>query len=199
MATTPKSTERPRGKRREEILAVAADLFSQQGYPATGIDEIGEAAGITGPAVYRHFDNKNDVLGEVVGRALARVVEGVAEVVDDQDDAWKVLEGLIDNMIRSVTADRAAWAVVVREQRHLDPAASRTLGRAHRLHVEEWVHALAQVRPDLADGEIRVMVHGVLGAVAPFASRYDTGMDEDRLVELLHDTAMRILRNTEPG
>ena len=36
------------------------------------------------------------------------------------------------NMIDLVLDDRAGWAVVVREQRHLDPAAQRALGRAHR-------------------------------------------------------------------
>jgi AcrR family transcriptional regulator len=198
MSATDPRLRRPRGHRREEILSVAADLFSQRGYPTTGIDEIGEAAGITGPGVYRHFENKNDVLGEVVLRALARVVESVADVVSEADDEWALLEGLIDNMIRSVMADRAAWAVVVGEQRHLDPDTSRALARAHRLHVEEWVHALSRVRPDLPDAEARVVVHGVLGVVAPFAVRYDAGLGDERLAELLRAMALRILQRTAP-
>jgi len=188
-----------RGGRREAILSSAALLFSQRGYPATGIDEIGEAAGITGPGVYRHFDNKNDVLGEVVRRAVERVVDGVADVVDDGADDWAVLEGLVRNMISAVLDDRAAWAVVVREQRHLDPAAQRVLGRAHRLHVEEWVHALSGARPDLTDAEVRVIVHGVLGVAAPFAARYDTGLAADQTAELLQATAMAILRHARPS
>ena len=188
--------DRTRGNRREVILEAAAELFSQRGYPATGVDEIGEAAGISGPGVYRHFGTKNEVLGEVVDRAIARVVAGVAAVVGASDDGWDVLRGLVDNMVRAVLSDRAAWTVVVREQRHLDPAASRTLGRAHRLHIEEWVHALAQVRPELPDADVRVIVHGVLGVCAPFAVRPDTGLDDERLVALLADLAMKILRDT---
>jgi AcrR family transcriptional regulator len=187
-----------RPSRREAILASAAELFSQRGYPATGIDEIGAAAGITGPGVYRHFDNKNGVLEGVVGRAVERVVSGVAEVVDDGRTDWQVLEGLVRNMITSVLDDRAAWAVVVREQRHLDPAAQRTLGRAHRLHLEEWVHALSSARPDLTDAEVRVIVHGVLGVAAPFAARYDAGLDRPRTEEVLQATAMAVLRQTVP-
>jgi AcrR family transcriptional regulator len=188
--------DRTRGNRREVILEAAAELFSQRGYPATGVDEIGEAAGISGPGVYRHFGTKNEVLGEVVDRAIARVVSGVAAVVGASDDGWDVLRGLVDNMVRAVLSDRAAWTVVVREQRHLDPGASRTLGRAHRLHIEEWVHALAQVRPELPDADVRVIVHGVLGVCAPFAVRPDTGLDDERLVALLADLAMKILRDT---
>ena len=184
--------------RKEAIVASAAQLFSRQGYPATGIDEIGEGAGITGPGVYRHFGNKSGVLDEVVRRAVEKVVAGVAEVVDEGGDDWAVLEGLVRNMITSVLDDRAGWAVVVREQRHLDPEAQRALARAHRLHTEEWVHALSQARPDLTDAEVRVIVHGVLGVAAPFAARYDAGLDRARTEALLQETAMAVLRSTVP-
>lgn len=189
---------RARGRRREVILESAADLFSRQGYPATGIDEIGEASGITGPGVYRHFAGKNEVLGEVVRRVVDGVVAGVADVVEQGEDDWAVLEGLVENMVRAVLADRTGWSVVVREQRHLDPGAARTFARAHRLHIEEWAHALAGARPDLTDTEVRVMVHGLLGATAPFAVRYDAGLDEERTVALLRTTAMAILRHAAP-
>jgi AcrR family transcriptional regulator len=187
-----------RGARKEAILEAAAHLFSQRGYPATGIDEIGEAAGITGPGVYRHFDNKSGVLSEVVRRTVERVVAGVAEVVDEAASDWQVLEGLVANMITSVLDDRTGWAVVVREQRHLDPDAQRGLNRAHRLHLEEWVHALSSARPDLTDGEVRVIVHGVLGITAPFAVRYDAGLGRARTESLLQATAMAVLRDTVP-
>jgi AcrR family transcriptional regulator len=192
--TAPRS-----GARREAILTAAARLFARHGYPATGIDAIGEAAGITGPGVYRHFGSKNDVLSEVVGRAVDRVVTGVADVVEGGDSDWDVLEGLVRNMITAVLADRAGWAVVVREQRHLDRDSKRALARAHRLHVEEWVHALAGARPDLTDAEIRVIVHGVLGVAAPFAVRYDAGMEPERMAALLQATAMAIMRQTVPA
>lgn len=196
---TAHAEERPTGSRREAILASAAELFSRNGYPATGIDAIGEAAGITGPGVYRHFEHKHDVLTEVVRRAVERVVAGVADVVDDAATDWEVLEGLVANMITSVLDDRAGWAVVVREQRHLDPAARRTLGRAHHLHVEEWVHALSGARPELTDAQVRVLVHGALGVAAPFAARYDSGLSRARTEEILQATAMAVLRDTTPA
>jgi AcrR family transcriptional regulator len=187
------------GGRKDAIVSSAAKLFSRNGYPATGIDEIGEAAGITGPGVYRHFDNKNGVLGEVVRRTVEKVVAGAAAVVEQTSGDWEVLEGLVRNMITSVLDDRAGWAVVVREQRHLDPSAKRALARAHRLHIEEWVLALSHARPDLTDAEVRVLVHGVLGVAAPFAARYDAGLDRARTEELLQNAAMAVLRETTPS
>jgi AcrR family transcriptional regulator len=186
------------GRRRDVIVEAATRLFAQRGYPATGIDDIGAAAGITGPGVYRHFQNKNDVLGEVVRRAVDDVVHGVTDVVGGSQSDWDVLEGLVRNMVDHVLEDQAAWAVVVREQRHLDPTSQRALGRAHRQHIEEWVHALAGARPDLTDDEVRVIVHGVLGVVAPFALRPQDGPSRRRTTELVTSSALAVLRRTAP-
>lgn len=134
------------------------------------------------------------MLGEVVRRAVTRIVEGVAEVVSENDESWAILEGLLDNMIAAVLSDRAAWAVVVKEQRHLERASARALSRAHRLHVGEWVHALAEVRPDLSDAEARVVIHGVLGLTAPFAARFDSGVDDAQLAAILREMGLRVLR-----
>jgi AcrR family transcriptional regulator len=185
----------PRSGRREAIVSSAAKLFATQGYPATGIDEIGAGAGITGPGVYRHFDNKNDVLAEVVGRAVDGVVSGVAGVVEAGTTDWDVLEGLVDNMVETVLDDREAWAVVVREQRHLDRGAQRALGRAHRLHLAAWVQALASARPDLDDEQVRVVVAGVIGVVTPFALRAGAPPGRERTAAILRETALAIMRH----
>ena len=189
----------PRGGRREAIVAAAARLFAERGYPATGIDEIGAASGITGPGVYRHFGGKNDVLAEVVRRAVDEVVDEVPNVLERGGDGWAVLEGLVDNMLERVLDDRESWAVVVREQRHLDPASQRELGRAHRRHVDAWVQALAAVRPDLTEGEVRVLVQGVIGVVTPFALRPGAAPGRERMAALLRESAMATLRHAAPA
>jgi hypothetical protein len=45
---------------------------------------------------------------------------------------------------------------------------------------------------------VRVIVHGVLGVAAPFAARYDAGLDRARTEELLQASAMAVLRRTVP-
>ncbi|MGH3950933.1 MAG: helix-turn-helix domain-containing protein, partial [Pseudonocardiaceae bacterium] len=52
--------------RREQILAAAAELFAQHGFHGVGIDDIGAAVGISGPALYRHFRSKDAMLGEML-------------------------------------------------------------------------------------------------------------------------------------
>jgi AcrR family transcriptional regulator len=48
-------------ERREQLLTVATKLFADKGYEATTTASIAEAAGITEPVLYRHFDNKKDL------------------------------------------------------------------------------------------------------------------------------------------
>ena len=132
--------------RREKILACATQLFSRKGYTATGIDEIGIASGITGPGVYRHFDNKSEVLSEVARRSIERLLPGVAKAVDEGTDEWSVLEALVRNMIRSVLDDQAGWVITTREHRHLTPETLERIAGGYSYHMQQWARALA-VRP----------------------------------------------------
>jgi AcrR family transcriptional regulator len=195
-AAKPKPARSARAGRKEAILAAAADLFSNQGYAGTGIDEIGEAAGITGPGVYRHFDGKSAVLNEVITRLITDLLAGVGDVVATADDPEATLGGLVDNLVRSVLADRQAWGVFTREQRHLEPSSRSKVNRAHRLHVEEWVHALVQLRPELDEAEARTVVHGAFGIVASIIHRHRPGVSDAALAAALHDGAMTVLLRT---
>lgn len=186
----------PRAGRKEAILAAAADLFSNQGYSATGIDEIGEAAGITGPGVYRHFGGKSAVLDEVITRRITELINGVAEVVAAADGPEEVLSGLVDNLVGAVLGDRASWAVFTREQRHLEPASRSKVNRAHRLHLEEWVHALVQLRPELSEPEARTVVHGAFGIAGSITHRHGAPVSDEALAATLHDAAMNVLLRT---
>ena len=52
--------------RREQILAIAAELFAQKGFHGVSIAELGAACGFSGPALYRHFRSKDAVLAEML-------------------------------------------------------------------------------------------------------------------------------------
>src|SRR5215217_7431240 len=71
--------ERP--SRREQILRAAAQLFAERGSRAVGVDDVGAAVGVTGPAIYRHFASKDAMLAEMLLRISERLLTGgTAEV-----------------------------------------------------------------------------------------------------------------------
>jgi AcrR family transcriptional regulator len=54
---------------RQRIMIEAARLFAEQGYDATSVDTIAQAAGIAAPSIYKHFPTKHAVLLAVTDRA----------------------------------------------------------------------------------------------------------------------------------
>ncbi len=54
-------TPRGRTTAKEKIIEAASDLFYQQGYQATTIDQVIEHSGVSRPTVYSHFSTKEDL------------------------------------------------------------------------------------------------------------------------------------------
>ena len=67
----PPDQRRRDPRRRQRILHAAAELVAEHGYHEVGMADIGAAAGITGPAVYRHFDGKSAVLVAMFDHVIA--------------------------------------------------------------------------------------------------------------------------------
>src|SRR5271154_3624356 len=61
--------------RRQQLLGIAGERVSHRGFAGTGVDEIGEAAGVTGPALYRHFANKQAILDALVVEGMERLMK----------------------------------------------------------------------------------------------------------------------------
>src|SRR5437879_322430 len=72
----------------------------------------------------------------------------------------------------------------------------RARGPAQRHYIEEWVHLLAPLRPDLADGEVRLAVHAAIGAIQSTLF-FRSGLADERLTELLEGMAHGCL-GTDP-
>jgi AcrR family transcriptional regulator len=67
---------------RERILDAAAKTFRERGYAATRLSDIADAADTQAGSLYYHFDSKNQLLDEVLGRGITRVFEAVRERVE---------------------------------------------------------------------------------------------------------------------
>jgi AcrR family transcriptional regulator len=190
------SEVRPRKKRRphrrNEIIVAATELFHEKGYHATGMDDIGAAAGITGPAIYRHFRSKEDILERIVLDAASEALERAHEIVTSAATPVDALRGLVTLYVDTILENPSLAFVGVFERRTLAGDIRANLERAERLHFEEWVHALTQARPELTDTEARVMVQGANG-LGLMAAIYRSGLAQDVLSPLIVDMMMNAL------
>lgn len=181
-AAAPRAARDP--DRRERILAATAELAARRGFHTIGMADIGAEAGIVGSGVYRHFGSKDAILVALLDRVMDRLQQGAARILATAPDAAAALSALVDDHIRVAIEDRTVLAVYHREVHTLPEEDRRRLRRLQRHYVEEWVHALAPLRPDLADGELRVAVHAAIGAIQSTLF-FRSGLDPDRLAELL--------------
>lgn len=169
------STARGRAKaeRRAELLRAAARLFAERGFPRVSLDDLGAAAGVSGPAVYRHFASKQAVLAAVLLDASEGLRTGGAAVVAAAVDARTALERLVAFHVDFALANPD----VIRVQDHdLDSLAEpdrhavRTL---QRQYVELWVDVLVRLRPEEARAALRTRAHATFGLLnsTPYSDR----------------------------
>jgi AcrR family transcriptional regulator len=178
--------------RRELLLEAAADLFAAKGYHAVGIDDIGSAAGISGPGVYRHFPSKQALLEALCDRAMARMLEGARRTRSSVDDATAALEALVDLHVDFAVDERALLGVWAREQRALSDDVRRSLRRRQRDYERVWRTAAAPLRDDLDEGEVAVAVLATL-ALLNATALSDVSVEPARLRALLRRMALSAL------
>lgn len=148
--------------RREQLLEAAAHLFADRGFHAVGIDDIGAAAGISGPGVYRHFASKAALLEALCDRAMTRMLEGARGIPAAHDDPHSALEALVDLHVAFAVEERALIGVWVREARALSDDVRRSLRRRMRAYEQPWHTVLAQLRDDLDASEVAIVTGATL-------------------------------------
>jgi AcrR family transcriptional regulator len=183
-AAPPTRRQSPDPDRRERILTAAAELVARRGFHTVGMAEIGAEAGIVGSGIYRHFASKDAILVALLDRVMARLQDGAARILATSPDDRSALSALVRDHIRVSIEDRSVLAVYHREIHNLPVDDRRRLRRAQRHYLEDWVHALAPLRRDLADGELRLAVHAAIGAIQSTLF-FRSGLAADRQAGLL--------------
>ncbi len=97
-----------KGNTKEQILAVALDLFSVRGYEATSISQIAEAIGVRKASLYSHFASKQDILDTLLEQLTKKFKEH--SIFENAD--WENPEFTADK--KGMTAESAA--AMIKEQ-----------------------------------------------------------------------------------
>jgi AcrR family transcriptional regulator len=78
------------------IARTAARLFAKQGYEATSVREIVEAAGVTKPTLYYHFGSKEGLANALLNVPLSGLVETFRGIATAGADPISTLERIIE-------------------------------------------------------------------------------------------------------
>lgn len=159
----PNRRSRLKSDRRLQLLSAAERLFAERGFLAVRLEDIGAAAGVSGPAIYRHFPNKESMLVELLVGISARLLAGAREVRSRNSDAASALDGLIDFHLDFALGEPDLIRIQDRDLAHLPEAAEKQVRKAQRQYVEVWVGVLRELNPALAEADARLTAHAVFG------------------------------------
>jgi AcrR family transcriptional regulator len=188
---TPRQTRDP--DRKNKILSAAADLVAQRGFHAVSMSDIGAEVGISGAAIYRHFENKSALLVALFDRSIDQLLQDERESLQQFPTLTSALQHLIDRQVDFVVDEREFARVYHREVDHLPEEDRARLRRKQRLYVEEWVHLVRELHAGMDDATARILVHAAIGAVqSPLV--HNVGMPDSRLKEELRRAAYVVLR-----
>ncbi len=151
--------------RSEQITRAAAHLFATRGYGATTIDDIGAAAGVSGPAIYWHFPGKQALLAAMLTDVSEQLLSGGRECVDAASDADLALTALVDMQVRFALGQPDLIVVHGRELRQLDEGQAHTVRALQRQYVDVWVAVLRQHHPRIARARATAAVQAAIGLI----------------------------------
>ena len=158
-APAPATTSRTLAKaqRREEIIAAAIQLFSRKGYTNTSIWDISATLGLTGPAVYRYFGGKEQILVAALDDNWERLSRSMARVV--QLPPTECLTELVREYT-AMTVDDGIYFLLWTNERHSLPASYvEHCKRKQHLYISEWESLLRAVRQELSQEQAHLLVH----------------------------------------
>jgi len=160
-------TERDRAKadRQAAILHEAARLFAERGFSGVSLEELGAAVGVSGPAVYRHFANKQALLGAILVRVSERLLSGGQQVIAANDSPSDRLDALIRFHVDFALSDADVIRVQDRDLASLSEEDRHRVRRLQREYVELWLAVLAELHPTRSEPELRVRAHACFGLI----------------------------------
>ena len=180
------TSEKP--TRRDQILDAAAGLFARFGFHGVGIDDIGAAVGISGPALYRHFRSKDAMLAEMLTGISDKLLDGGRSRVRSATDGPEALRELVRWQIEFALTNPALITVHLRDLDSLSGPDRRRVRETQRGYVQVWVETLRATREDLDAPTALATAHAVIGLIN--STPYSAHLDAEAMAALLQRMAM---------
>jgi len=178
-------------QRRQQLVAVALELFAQRGYRSTTMDDIAEAAGVTKPLVYQHFSSKRALYLELVNSIAQELLVAVRSAVMQADGPRQQVEMGFAAYFRLVVSREAEFRLLYGR----DHADDKELGRALRTVEDAIAEAIEPlIAAGLDDDHRRLLAYAVVGMAEGASRRFmeQRTADGGSVEEEAHRLAQRV-------
>ncbi|WP_426302814.1 TetR/AcrR family transcriptional regulator [Arthrobacter sp. R-11] len=170
VAASPTLRSQAKETRRKALLSAAAALFAENGFSRVSLEDLGAAAGVSGPAVYRHFPGKQAVLAELLLSVSRGLLDGGRVVAAAASDPAAALRGLVEFHVDFALSNPDVIRVQDRDLDSLSDSDRAEVRALQRAYVELWVGVLAELHEGTGasgteQSELRVRAHAVFGLI----------------------------------
>lgn len=163
---SPASREASRRAKRDALLRAAVQMFNEQGFHQTSLDDVAARLGVSKPTIYHYLGNKDRVLLECVTIGLSQLVEAVATARSAPGPGANRLQVFLQGY-GEVIMDDFGRCVIRTDETTLKPD-SRERFRSFKRRIDGDMRAL--IGEGMADGsivagDVRLLAFTVAGAL----------------------------------
>jgi AcrR family transcriptional regulator len=182
----------PRTTRRQALIKVAGELFNERAFDAVTTEMIGAHAGVTGPALYRHFPSKQALLIAVLEDPLNELLANARNTAAEVRDPREALEAMIDFHIARTLENVPSTLVFLKNEHNVPDDERHRMRRMMRLYAEEWSGLVSRLRPDLSDAQTRILTHAVFSMINA-VPQFNSGLDTETVAATIRAAALNAL------
>lgn len=191
--------------RRAEILAHAAQLFSERGYLRTSLEDIAGSLGITREALYHHFPNKNQIFLEIMLAPTEAMVGRLDAILKSEASPTEKFRLAVANHIGAYMPNYLDMIIALREDHEMQN--DRSFAKLRMLEREYNGTWGKLIREGRERGEFRlnapekVIVFAVLGMCNWLARWFDPAKDlsADAVAAIFSDLVLFGLASSPPA
>jgi AcrR family transcriptional regulator len=181
----------PRAQRERQMLAVAEEVFAENGYVSASMDEIAERVGVSKPMLYEYFGSKEGLLVSSIRTARAELLAATRRSLKGATSPRDALRRGLHAFFAFVAEYRASWSLMQNESVLAAGGATDEIEATRAQQTELMITLMSGVAPEVESHQREVAAEVVIGAcerLAAWWSRHpETSADEvtDYLLRVL--------------
>lgn len=156
-------------ERQKEIIDVALNLIADKGIQGLTIKNLAREIGISEPAIYRHYENKIEILLSILDLFRINSVKLFEEAAGEKSSALVKIEHLFKNHFVTFVNNPSLVAVIFSEEIFRnEPVLVKKISEIVSQNDKMLISILSEgqsageIRNDLAAGHLAIMVMGAL-------------------------------------
>ncbi|SDP22101.1 DNA-binding transcriptional regulator, AcrR family [Lentzea jiangxiensis] len=154
----------PKAQRMAQMLTVAEEIFAEQGYLATSMDEIAERVGVSKPMLYEYFGSKEGLLIGCIHRARTELREKTAAAIAGAAGPEEFLRLGLRAFFEFIVEHQRSWALLRQEAAIAVPSAQEEVEGIRQQQTDMIGSVLVSFAPQIDPLEAEAFAEIVVGA-----------------------------------